>query len=71
MEGRGPNLFGLPMDSIAPQLFGNLALSMIMVYKALPDTMTFLFPEMAEDMVTFQINALLDEMQRIKERVTE
>lgn len=33
--------------------------------------MPFLFPEMAEDMVTFQINALPDEMQRIKERVTE
>ena len=44
---------------------------MIMVYKALPDTMPFLFPEMAEDMVTFQIGTLLDEMQRIKERVTE
>ena len=33
--------------------------------------MLFLFPKMAEDMVAFQINVLLDEMQRIKERVTE
>ena len=45
------------------------ALSMMMVYKAIPNTMPFLFPEMAEDMVEFQINALLDEMQRGKERV--
>ena len=59
-------IFGIPVDSIAPQLFGNLALSMIMVYKAIPDTMPFLFPEVAEDMVAFQINALLDEMQRAK-----
>ena len=62
-------IFGLPEDSTDPRLFGNLALSMMMVYKAIPNTMPFLFPEMAEDMVEFQINALLDEMQRVKERV--
>ncbi len=63
-------IFGLPMDSIDPRLFGNLALSMMMVYKAIPGTMPFLFPEVAEDMVEFQINALLDEMQRAKERAS-
>ena len=61
-------IFGLSVDSIEPRLFGNLALSMMMVYKAIPNTMPFLFPEVAEDMVEFQINALLDEMQRVKER---
>ena len=60
-------IFGLPVDGIEPRLFGNLALSMMMVYKAIPDTMPFLFPEVAEDMVEFQINALLDKMQRAKE----
>lgn len=64
-------IFGIPADSIAPRLFGNLALSMMMVYKAIPDTMPFLFPEMAEDMVEFQIKALLDEMQRLKEGGTQ
>ena len=62
-------IFGLPIDNIDPRLFGNLALSMLMVYKAIPNTMPFLFPEVAEDMVAFQINALLDEMQQAKERV--
>ena len=62
-------IFGLPIDNIDPRLFGNLALSMMMVYKAIPNTMPFLFPEVAEDMVAFQINALLDEMQQAKERV--
>ena len=61
-------IFGLPVDGIEPQLFGNLALSMMMVYKAIPDTMPFLFPEAADDMVKFQINALLDEMQRAKKK---
>lgn len=59
-------IFGLPVDGIEPRLFGNLSLSMMMVYKAIPDTMPFLFPEAADDMVKFQINALLDEMQRAK-----
>lgn len=40
---------------------------MMMIYKAIPNTIPFLFPEAAEDMVEFQINALLDEMQRTKE----
>ena len=64
-------IFGLPVDSIDSRLFGNLALSMMMVYKAIPDTMPFLFPEAAEDMAEFQINALLDEMQRAKEGAKE
>ena len=61
-------IFGIPVDGIEPQLFGNLALSMMMFYKAIPDTMPFLFPEAADDMVKFQINALLDEMQRAKKK---
>lgn len=61
------SIFGLPADSIDPRLFGNLALSMMMVHKAIPDTMPFLFPEVAEEMVDFQVKALVDEMQYIKE----
>ena len=60
-------IFGLSADHIDPRLFGNLSLSMMMVYKAIPNTMPFLFPELAEDMVEFQINTLLDAMQRAKE----
>lgn len=61
------SIFGLPADSIDPRLFGNLALAMMMVHKAIPDTMPFLFPEVAEEMVDFQVKALVDEMQHIKE----
>ena len=60
-------IFGLPVDSIDPRLFGNLALTMMMVRKAIPDTMPFLFPEVADDMAEFQINALLAEMERVRE----
>ena len=41
----------------------------MMVHKAIPDTMPFLFPEVAEDMVDFQVRALVDEMERVKEHV--
>ena len=64
--GKLLSIFGLPVDSIDPRLFGNLALSMMMVHKAIPDTMPFLFQEVAEDMVDFQVRALVDEMERIK-----
>lgn len=62
------SVFGLPVNSIDPRLFGNMALSMMMVYKAIPDTMPFLFSEVSEDMVEFQVNALIDEMERVKEK---
>ena len=52
-----------------PDTPGNLALSMMMVHKAIPDTLPFLFPEVAEDMVDFQDRALVDEMERVKEHV--
>ena len=63
------DIFGLPMESIDSRLFGNLALAMMMVYKAIPDTMPFLFPEVTEDMVEFQVKALVDEMERAKAAV--
>lgn len=65
--GKLLSIFGLPADGIDPRLFGNLALTMMMVHKAIPDTMPFLFPEVTDAMVEFQINALLDEMERVKD----
>ena len=65
--GQALAVFGIPAGTVDPRLFGNLALSMMMVYKAIPDAMPFLFPEVAEDMVEFQIRALVDEMERVRE----
>ena len=64
--GQVLSLLGIPAGSVDPRLFGNLSLSMMMVYKAIPDTMPFLFPEVAEDMVEFQIKTLVDAMERAK-----
>ena len=64
--GQVLSIFGIPAGAVDPRLFGNLALAMMMVYKAIPDTMPFLFPEVAEDMEEFQIRALADGMERAR-----
>ena len=61
------NIFGISVQVFDPRLFGNLILTMIMVHKAIPDTMPFLFPETAENMVEFQINALIHKMERARD----
>ena len=67
--GKLLSIFGLPADGIDPRLFGNLALVMMMVQKAIPDTMPFLFPEVADDMVNFQVRGLVDGMERVKKEM--
>ena len=69
--GQVLTIFGIPAGAVDPRLFGNLALAMMMVYKAIPDTMPFLFPEVAEDMVEFQVKALVDEMERARALAAE
>ena len=61
------SIFGVPAGSIDPRLFGNLALAMMMVHRAIPNTMPFLVPEVADSMVEFQIQAMLNEMQRLRD----
>lgn len=52
-------IFTIPTDKLNPKLFGNMVLAMIMTYKAIPNTMPFLFAEMADEMVEFQLQAIL------------
>ena len=59
-------VFGLPVSTFDPRLFGNLVLAMIMVRKAIPEEMPFLFPEMADEMVEFQINAVIDQLESFR-----
>ena len=60
-------IFGIAPGKIDPRLFGNLALEMMMVQKAIPDSLPFLFPEAAEAMAEFQIDALADALQRARD----
>lgn len=60
-------IFGIAPGKIDPRLFGNLALEMMMVQKAIPDSLPFLFPEAAEAMAEFQIDALAAALQRARD----
>ncbi len=58
----------MPPDTVEPRFFGNLVLSLIMVRKAIPETMPFLFSEVADEVAAFQINAVVDYMEQIREQ---
>ncbi len=59
-------VFEVPVERVDPRLFGNMALTMMMVYRAMPEGMPFLFPEIAGDMVEFQIRAIVDSMEQAR-----
>ncbi len=61
-------IVGLPSDIVDPRFFGNLVLSLIMVRKAIPETMPFLFSEVADEVAAFQIKAVVDYMEQIREQ---
>lgn len=52
-------IFTISTDNINPKLFGNMVLAMIMTYKAIPNTMPFLFSDVADEMVEFHLQAIL------------
>ena len=57
-------IFGVRPGAMDPRLLGNLAIATSMVYQAIPGSMPFLFPEVAGDMVEFQIQALVAALAR-------
>lgn len=59
-------VFGLSPQPAAAKLIGNLSLAMVVVRKAIPGSLPFLFAEAADAMVDFQINALVDYMETLR-----
>lgn len=60
-------IFTIPTNKLEPKLLGNMVLAMIMTYKAIPHTMPFLFADMADEMVEFQLQAILAAAVKAKE----
>lgn len=60
-------IFTIPIDKFNPKLFGNMVLAMIMTYKAVPDSMPFLFTDTADEMVEFQLQAILQSVIKAKQ----
>ena len=59
--------FGIKTDERGIWLFTNLSLAVIVIRRALPDTLPFLVPEAADDTVAFQINTIVDALEKLKQ----
>ena len=58
--------FGIKADAARINLFTNLSLTVMVVCKAIPDTLPFFVPEAADETVEFQINAIVDALEKLK-----
>lgn len=59
--------FGIKADESKIGLFTNLSLSMMVMRRALPDTLPLLVPEAADETIDFQIRAIVDALEALKE----
>ena len=59
--------FGIRPDTKRVQLFTNLCLAILVIRRAIPGTLPLLVPEAADETVDFQINALVDYLDSLRE----
>lgn len=59
--------FRIKADESKIGLFTNLSLSMMVMRRALPDTLPLLVPEAADETIDFQIRAIVDALEALKE----
>lgn len=59
--------FGIRPDTKRVQLFTNLCLAVLVIRRAIPGTLPLLVPEAADETVAFQINALVDYLDSLRE----
>ena len=58
--------FGIRADTARINLFTNLSLTAMVIRKAIPDTLPFFVPEAAEETMEFQLNAIVDALEKFK-----
>ena len=65
--------FGIKASDGKISLFTNLSLTAMIVRRAIPDTLPLFVPEVADETVEFQINAIVDCLEKLKaqENTTE
>lgn len=59
--------FGIKADKSRIDLFTNLSLMVMVVRRAIPDTLPLFVPEAADETVAFQINMIVEALERLKE----
>ena len=58
--------FGIEADPARVSLFTNLSLAAIVVCKAIPHTLPLFVPEAADETVDFQLNAIVDALEKLR-----
>ena len=61
-------IFGIRADEACVNLFINLSLAVMVVSRAIPDTLPLFVPEAADEPVNFQINTIVDALETLKEQ---
>ncbi len=57
-------IFGVKADTDTINLFTNLSLTVMIVRRAIPDTLPLFVPEAADETIEFQINAIVDALEK-------
>ena len=60
--------FGIKADAARISLFTNLSLTVMVVRRAIPDTLPLFVPEVADETVDFQINTIVDALEAWKDQ---
>ena len=58
--------FGIKADTKRINLFTNLSLTAMVIRRALPDTLPLLVPEAADETVDFQLDAIVNVLEKLK-----
>ena len=58
--------FGIKADTERIHLFTNLSLAAMVVRRAIPNTLPLFVPEAADKTVDFQLNAIIDTLEKWK-----
>ena len=57
---------GIKADAKRINLFTNLSLTAMIIRRALPDTLPLFVPEVADETVDFQLDAIVDILEKLK-----
>lgn len=60
--------FGVQADRANINLFTNLSLTVMIIRRAIPDTLPLFVPEAADETVAFQIRGIVDALEQLKKR---
>lgn len=58
--------FGIKADAARIHLFTNLSLTAMVIRRAIPDALPLFVPEAADETIDFQLNAIVDALEKLK-----